>query len=82
MKYDIKPFEKMEDELCEYCECTEFGSCKVNTGPYNFCEGAWCDKAYDNYLDTVGHTEKEIKIAVKVKLLNLEEIENVNKNEF
>jgi len=82
MKYDIKTFEQMEDELCDYCECTEFGSCKVNTSPYNLCEGAWCDKAYDNYLDTVRHTEKEIKVAVKVKLLNLEEIESVNKNEF
>lgn len=74
MKYDIKTFEQMEDDLCNYCECTEFGSCKVNTSPYNLCEGRYCEKAYNYYLDAVGHTEKEVNIAVKTKLLNMEEI--------
>jgi len=43
--------EAMEEDLCEYCECTEFGTTAVNTAPYNLCEGRGCKDAYDRYLE-------------------------------
>lgn len=49
----LKPLdmEELDDHLCEYCPCTEFGHVKVNTAPWNLCEGCRCDVAYENYLD-------------------------------
>lgn len=46
-----KKKEELEDELCTYCPCTEFGNTKINTGYWNLCEGCRCDKAYENYLE-------------------------------
>ena len=44
--------EQMAEELCEYCECTEFGLTVINNGPLNLCHSGWCDKAYKNYLES------------------------------
>ena len=40
-KYGAKSFEELSDteDLCSYCSRT------------GFCEGHWCDEAYQNYLD-------------------------------
>ncbi len=43
--------------LCEHCRCTNYGledyhgemKCGPN-GPYG-CEGEWCSKAYERYLE-------------------------------
>lgn len=39
--------------LCDCCPCTEYGSVKVNTSPYDLCEGCRCSQALENYLDEV-----------------------------
>lgn len=48
------PSEKdLDEELCSYCEQTEWGdrrSYGTPTGPV-MCEGAFCGEAYDLYLD-------------------------------
>ncbi|QUH21450.1 hypothetical protein [Alkaliphilus sp. B6464] len=49
----MKSREELEEELCDYCPWTEFGTQKVNTGPWNLCEGTRCDQAYENYLEEV-----------------------------
>lgn len=44
---------ELDEELCSYCEETEWGerSCySTPSGPV-YCEEAFCDKAYDLYLD-------------------------------
>lgn len=39
------------EEICQNCPLTDYGLEKINTAPYNLCEGICCDKAYENYLD-------------------------------
>lgn len=39
--------EDMAEELCEYCECTEFGLEEVNLCPEDLC-----NEAYKNYLES------------------------------
>lgn len=43
--------EELAEDLCRYCPCTEFGFQRINTGPWNMCEGGYCDDAYANYLE-------------------------------
>lgn len=43
--------EDLGEELCLYCPATEHGENKVNTNPYNLCEGRYCDIAYTYYLE-------------------------------
>ena len=33
--------------LCKYCSWTDYGSGLLGTGPYNMCEGAGCESAFD-----------------------------------
>lgn len=47
----IKTQEELEDELCKYCPCTDYGYVEINTGPHNLCEGIGCNEAYKNYLE-------------------------------
>lgn len=47
---NIKTYDELEDQLCDYCPLTQFGD-RVNTNQYNLCEGCKCLEAYDNYLD-------------------------------
>jgi len=44
--------EKLDEKLCEYCPSTEYGTIKINTGPWNLCEGMGCETAYTNYLES------------------------------
>ncbi|MGX8833983.1 hypothetical protein ACWG0P_07195 [Amedibacillus sp. YH-ame6] len=46
-----KTIEELDGELCKYCPCTDYGFEKINTGPWNLCEGCACDKAYEKYLE-------------------------------
>lgn len=52
-----KTREELNEELCKYCPCTEFGHKEVNTGYWNLCEGYACDEAYKSYLEN--HEEEE-----------------------
>lgn len=48
-----KVMEDMGDELCNYCESTDFGKTafvQTPNGPL-MCEGAYCKTAYQSYLD-------------------------------
>ena len=54
---EIKTKEELEEELCEYCPCTDYGSVQINTAPWNMCEGCCCDDAYNEYLDYCGDEE-------------------------
>lgn len=47
----IRTNDEVGEDLCEYCELTEYGCRKINTGPWNLCEGIGCDKAYEEYLE-------------------------------
>ncbi len=54
-KCGAETFEELSDreELCKYCSDTDYGkygSYGTPNGPV-FCEGRWCDKAYQEYLD-------------------------------
>jgi hypothetical protein len=57
-----KSIEELDDELCRYCHCTEYGSnmeapkIKGTPSGYSSCEGAYCNDAYDYYLE---HQEEE-----------------------
>lgn len=52
---DKRTLEQAQDELgenlCTFCRCTDYGSAKINTGPWNLCEGCACEEAYENYLE-------------------------------
>jgi hypothetical protein len=46
--------EELDEALCQYCHCTEYGLSMgaQNVTAYSFgCEGAYCDNAYEYYLD-------------------------------
>ena len=53
MKCGAPSEKELDEELCSYCEQTEWGerrSYGTPTGPV-MCEGAFCGEAYDLYLD-------------------------------
>lgn len=45
--------EELGDNLCKYCELTEYGNKEINTNQFNLCEGICCDDAYSNYLNEI-----------------------------
>lgn len=52
----MKTFEELEEELCKFCRCSEYGLQDYHgefiltpNGAIS-CEGNWCDEAYKNYL--------------------------------
>lgn len=53
---------KLDEELCEYCHCTDYGA---QMGAYKItayspgCEGSWCEEAYENYLENFEEVENE-----------------------
>lgn len=49
--------EELGEELCRYCPYTDYGWAKVNTGPWNLCEGRCCEEAYENYLKEANEDE-------------------------
>ena len=48
----MKAMKELDEELCLYCPCTEFGLTKANTAPWNLCEGRSCEEAYENYCES------------------------------
>lgn len=59
----IEKMEDMDEELCSYCELTDFGSEKINTNPNNLCEGGdgHCSKSYLSYLENMVDEDDYIK---------------------
>lgn len=52
-KYGAPDMESLAEELCEYCNDTAYGRHRSYVCPsgYVSCEGRFCDKAYEQYLD-------------------------------
>lgn len=53
-KHGAPTIEELDEQLCNYCIRTDYGekrSCSTPDG-YWSCEGAWCEEAYTEYLDT------------------------------
>lgn len=53
-KCGASTMEELDEQLCSYCAKTDYGehkSCQTPTG-YWACEGAYCDEAYGDYLDS------------------------------
>ena len=69
----LKTFKELQDEesLCEYCFADPGWHSTGGGDPY-CCEGAYCENAYDYYLDSMETTANVILFASKVKLLNKE----------
>ena len=46
--------EELDKQLCNYCVRTDYGEHRSSLTPNGYwsCEGAWCDEAYREYLDT------------------------------
>ena len=65
----IRDIEEMaEDEsLCEYCDADP-GWHSSYTGDMYCCEGAYCEEAYDRYLDDLGVSERAVNIMKSVKV--------------
>lgn len=75
----FKTFQEMCDDesICDYCRETDYGehkSCHTPNG-VSFCEGEWCDRAYESYLDDNETNENIIKYQECVKLINKEKFE-------
>ena len=45
--------EELDEKLCDYCSSTDYGRYKCSSSPNGaiFCEGRWCDSAYEEYLE-------------------------------
>lgn len=74
----LRTFDEMCDDesICGFCRATDYGekkSCVTPSG-YWSCEGEWCKKAYEIYLDNENTTENIVKYASKVKLINKEDV--------
>ena len=73
----LKTFKEMCDDetICDYCSMTDYGEHKscVTPNGYWSCEGSWCERAYEDYLDGEDTTENIVKYASKVKLINKED---------
>lgn len=74
----LKTFQELCDseEICNYCYCTDYGEHKFYSTPNGcwFCEGSWCDEAYEAYLEEENTTENIVKYASLVKLTNKEDV--------
>ncbi len=64
--------EELDEDICNYCYRTDYGECKSCATPngYISCEGAFCDEAYESYLEENEVTENIVRYATKVKLKN------------
>ena len=49
--------EELEEKLCEYCRCEGISMHCTPGGTPVFCEGTWCDEAYERYLEEIGYTQ-------------------------
>lgn len=64
----LKTIEEMNDneELCKYCDADPNGYSTPNG--YYSCEGSWCGKAYERYLEECDISERAVDISRKVKI--------------
>lgn len=53
--------------LCEYCDADPGWHSDGGGNPY-CCEGAYCEEAYERYLDDLGISDTVVKIAKKTKV--------------
>lgn len=60
------------EELCNYCKAEPGWHSSPNG--YSCCEGAYCNDAYQRYLDDNETTENIIKYQNSVKLINKESL--------
>lgn len=51
MKTDEQIKAELGEDLCDYCPLTDYGKVRINTGPWNLCEGIRCDDALSNYKE-------------------------------
>jgi len=72
----LKTLEELADdgELCKYCRDTEYGEHSSYSTPngYSFCEGTFCETAYESYLDTMETTDNIVKYMMNVKMIKEE----------
>ena len=75
----LKTFDELSEEgsLCKYCSATDYGEHKscITPNGYYWCEGAYCEDAYREYLDDNETSENVVKYASKVILTNKEDID-------
>lgn len=75
----LKTFDELSEEesLCEYCLATNYGEYKSCITPNGccWCEGAYCEDAYREYLDENETSENVVKYASKVMLMNKEDFD-------
>lgn len=68
MSEEMRTFDEMtgDESLCEYCKAEP----QISVG--SFCEGAWCEEAYERYLSDNGFTEEMVKAneETEVKVMN------------
>lgn len=53
--------DKHQERMCELCEDCIYGQ-KMNTGPYNLCEGSMCKDAFELLLDELNEEKYEKRI--------------------
>lgn len=59
--------EELDEGLCQYCRADPGVRCGGGGEPV-WCEGAYCDEAYERYLDDNGITENMVIIKHKTKV--------------
>ncbi len=59
-----KTLEELDDELCNYCEPTQRGTSKCYGTPYGYysCEGAYCEEAYETYLEEYEDDDNGVEV--------------------
>lgn len=57
IKCDPPSIDDLDEEICCYCDRTNYGERKSGTTPNGYwaCEGQWCEDAYWNYLYSEHH---------------------------
>ena len=69
LQIELYTFEEMQDRemLCDHCRADP-GCYQSPSGDPIWCEGAYCDEAYQSYLDNNEITETVVKIKNKTKV--------------
>lgn len=69
----LKTFEELCDKegLCKYCYRTDYGESASYVSPtgVHFCEGRYCEEAYEAYLEENETNADIVNYASKVKLI-------------
>lgn len=62
----MKSKEELADELCKYCTRDKKGVYGTDGGYLAGCEGSSCNQAYENYIEEIPPTNREIIIAYSI----------------